>query len=57
MRWRNIEDKPYRDKFRPLLHMPDRIEHAIDTVDPDVRRIPELDEEEEDVSDGEKAFL
>jgi hypothetical protein len=57
MRWRNIEDKPYRDKFRPLLHMPDRIEHAIDTVDPDARRIPELDEEEEDVSDGEKAFL
>jgi hypothetical protein len=57
-RWRNHEDKRYRDRYRPLLHMPDRIEHAAITVDPELQLVPELDEEEGEVSDGEiEAFL
>jgi hypothetical protein len=51
------EDKPYRDRFRPLLHMTERITEAIDTVDPKLRLVPGLDEEEE-VSEGEmEAFI
>jgi hypothetical protein len=50
-RWRNHEDEAFKARYRPLLHIPERVAGAMDTIDPVLQLIPGIEEEE--VSDGE----
>ncbi|KAH7076897.1 hypothetical protein BKA63DRAFT_602620 [Paraphoma chrysanthemicola] len=50
-RIRNQEDAAYKAKYRPLLHMPEQVSDAMDTVDPQLQLIQSIEQEE--VSDDE----
>jgi hypothetical protein len=50
-RWRDHEDEAFKARYRPLLHLPERVPASIQTRDPELQLIPSIEEDE--ISDGE----